>query len=77
MTLNGHAVAPPQYMPMGVGLAVLARPEAFRDASLFILPFLGLSFGRAGIVVRANVTDHADSPDLNLDPGSGKVCHGD
>ena len=51
--------------------------EACREGRLFILRFLGLSFGRTRIVIRAIVADHANSLDFNLNPGSGEVRHGD
>src|ERR1700733_14831204 len=53
-----------------------ARPSGRRGASSFILLPPGLSFGRAGIVVRATITDHANRLDFDLDPGPGEIRHG-
>src|SRR6266404_8829949 len=50
---------------------------ASRDTNLSVLGLLGLSFGRAGIVARAGVSHHAHSLNLDFDPGSGEVRHGD
>src|ERR1700690_1216929 len=54
-----------------------ARPSGRRGASSFILLPPGLSFGRAGIVVRANVADHTNRLNFDLDPGPGEIRHGD
>src|SRR5260370_29147773 len=50
---------------------------ASRDTNLSVLGLLGLSFGRAGIVARADVSHAAHSLNLDFDPGSGEVRHGD
>src|SRR5207245_5015094 len=38
---------------------------------------LRLSFRRAGTLARAAIADHADRLDLDLDPGTREVGHGD
>src|ERR1700690_796992 len=55
------------------------RPGMIFDkdrSRLLFLRFLGFSFDRTGIFVRARVAVYANSLDLGLDAGAGKVCHG-
>src|SRR6267143_5447909 len=78
--LSDCASAPaprPSRAPPAAAPAMNSRRETGRMASSCGLFLLRLAFGRAGIVARAAVADHADRLDLDLDSRPREIRHRD
>src|SRR6266571_1291628 len=74
---SAPAVPRPSKVPPAAAPARNSRREMGRMVFSVCLFLLRLAFGRAGMIARAAVADHAHRLDLDLDAGPGEVGDGD